>query len=104
MSVARALSRRLLVVALLQLIVACAGSGGEHGSGGGASERIELAEPDAAFPVAFSSIVGIRELGDGRVFISDRLGQALMLVDIAAGTADTVGRTGGGPGGNAYVQ
>ena len=87
-----------VAVAALPLIGACNGSGGESGFGGEASARLELSEPDAAFPEAFSSIAGIRELSDGRLFVSDRLGQVLMIVDLAEGMADTIGRVGGGPG------
>jgi len=98
MSVFREFSRRSWIVLLMPLIGACAGSGGEHWTGGGAADRVELSAPDAAFPVEFSSIVGIREMSDGRLFVSDRLGQALVLVDMDEGIADTIGRTGGGPG------
>jgi hypothetical protein len=91
-------SRTWIAVNLLFAAVACGGGDDGAGSGGGEYARLELSEPDAAFPEAFSSIVGIRELNDGRVFVADRLGQALMIVDLAAGTADTIGRVGGGPG------
>jgi hypothetical protein len=58
----------------------------------------QLPEADAVFPEAFSMISGLRELSDGRVMIADPLGQALLVVDLAAGVADTIGRVGGGPG------
>jgi hypothetical protein len=61
-------------------------------------QRHLLTEPNAVFPEALSSIVGLRELSDGRVVISDRLGQAVMVLDFAAAAVDTIGRTGGGPG------
>jgi hypothetical protein len=63
---------------------------------GQAAER-RLAAPDAAFPEAFSSVSGFRELPDGRVMIADGLGQALVVADMAAGRADTLGRVGQGP-------
>ena len=56
-----------------------------------------LSSPDARFPEAFSSLTGLRELPDGRVMVADPLGQALSVVDLDAGTADTLGRVGGGP-------
>ena len=56
-----------------------------------------LSSPDARFPEAFSSITGLRELPNGRVMIADPLGQALSIIDLEAGTADTLGRVGGGP-------
>lgn len=57
-----------------------------------------LTKPDATFPEAFGMVGGLRELRDGRVLIADPLGQALMVVDLVAGTADTIGRVGAGPG------
>ena len=56
-----------------------------------------LTTADASFPESFSSVRGLRELPDGRVLIADGFGQALVIVDMEAGTADTVGRVGGGP-------
>jgi hypothetical protein len=91
-------SRLWMVLAVLFAAGACGGAGEGSGTTGDAAASVELSEPDAAFPEAFSSIVGLRELSDGRLFVSDRLGQALMIVDLAASTADTIGRTGGGPG------
>ena len=57
-----------------------------------------LTKPDATFSEAFGLVGGLRELRDGRVLIADPLGQALMVVDLVAGTADTIGRVGAGPG------
>ena len=57
-----------------------------------------LDEADAVFPESFSTISGLRELRDGRLLIADALGQALMVVDLTAGVADTIGRVGAGPG------
>ena len=56
-----------------------------------------LTKADASFPESFSTVRGLRELPDGHILISDGLGQALMVVDLDAGTADTIGRIGGGP-------
>lgn len=99
MSFVRVLPGRLLIaVALLPALNACGSAGGDSSSASEAATRIHLSEPEATFPEAFSSIVGIRELSDGRLFVSDRLGQVLMFVDLASGTADTIGRVGGGPG------
>jgi hypothetical protein len=78
------------------LFGACGTRGGETSSQ--RADHTELAEPEATFAEPFSSIIGLRELSDSRVFVSDRLGQALMIVDFAEGTADTIGRVGGGPG------
>ncbi len=63
---------------------------------GQAAER-RLTTPDASFPEAFSLVSGLRELPDGRVMIADGLGQALVVADLEAGRADTLGRVGQGP-------
>ncbi len=56
-----------------------------------------LSQPDATFPEAFSLVQGLLEMPDGRVMIADPLGQALVLADLASGTADTLGGIGQGP-------
>ncbi len=61
-------------------------------------QRYSLTDPNAVFPEGLSSVAGLRELSDGRVIVSDRLGQAVIIIDFDATTADTIGRTGGGPG------
>lgn len=57
-----------------------------------------LDRPEATFPEPFSSVDGLLELSDGRILVADGLGQALLLVDMATGAVDTVGRVGQGPG------
>ncbi len=61
------------------------------------TKSVELTEPDATFPEAFSLIRGIRELPDGRVMVADPLGQTLAVLDMGRGVADTIGRPGQGP-------
>jgi hypothetical protein len=56
-----------------------------------------LTTPLASYPESFSSVAGLLELRDGRVLVADGLGQALVVLDMTRGTADTVGRTGPGP-------
>ena len=70
--------------------MAC-GSEGEEGS------RIGLGPAQAALEQEFAVIQTVRELPDGRVLFADPLGQALVVVDMEAGTADTLGRVGEGP-------
>ena len=53
--------------------------------------------PAGSFPEAFGYLNNVRELSDGRVLVADPLGQALVRVDLVSGTADTIGRVGGGP-------
>ncbi len=57
-----------------------------------------LTAPDARFPEAFGMVGGLRELRDGRILVADPLGQALMVINLQTGTADTIGRVGAGPG------
>ena len=62
-----------------------------------AQQQQRLTDAEAAFPESFSTVRGLLELEDGRLLIADGLGQALMIVDLDAGTADTIGRVGAGP-------
>jgi hypothetical protein len=81
-----------LALPLLLLGISC--GGGEDGSAGGPAVTLEL---DASYVEPFSFLNGVRELPDGRVMAADPLSQVLLRVDIDAGTADTLGRLGGGP-------
>lgn len=60
--------------------------------------RVSLSSPDASFPEPFSNLIGLRELSDGRVVISDRLEQAVRILDFASGSFEEVGGVGQGPG------
>ncbi len=60
--------------------------------------KIRLTTYEAALSEPFSSVAGLRELSDGRVLVSDRLEQALRLVDFASGGFEQIGQTGQGPG------
>lgn len=70
--------------------------------GGGAAAqkapRTVLSKPDASFPEPFSSVIGLRELADGRVVIADRLEQTVSILTLADGDLTPVGRQGQGPG------
>ena len=71
------------------------------GAGGVAAQsasRTVLSKPDASFPEPFSSVIGLRELPDGRVVLSDRLEQTVAILDLAGGDVTPVGRQGQGPG------
>ena len=57
-----------------------------------------LREPDAAYAEPLGMIQTVRALPDGRVLVADPLGQVLVAIDMDAGTADTIGRRGAGPG------
>jgi hypothetical protein len=52
----------------------------------------------ARYPHPFTSITGIRELSNGRVFVLDKREAQVELLDMASGTSKVVGRVGSGPG------
>ncbi|NIR45796.1 MAG: hypothetical protein GWN99_15290 [Gemmatimonadetes bacterium] len=60
--------------------------------------RTRLDDPEASFPEPFSSIEGLREFDDGRVMVSDRIEQAVRLIDFADGDMRQIGQVGQGPG------
>ena len=62
-----------------------------------AQER-HFSSAEAEYPEPFDLISGFRALPDGRVLVSDGIGEVVVAVDIAAGVADTLGRKGKGPG------
>jgi len=61
------------------------------------SQERTLTTPEARFDTPFDMIAGVRELADGRVLVSDGIAEALVAVDLAAGTAAPIGRAGRGP-------
>jgi len=83
-----------LAAPLLMGSISCA-DGGAPGGDAGLLATLEL---EAAYPEAFSYLSGVRELPDGRLLAADPLSQVLLRVDMATGTADTLGGIGGGPG------
>lgn len=62
------------------------------------SAQRDLGPPDATFPDGFALVQRVRELPDGRVMLADPLGQALVVLDMSRGTADTLSGVGQGPG------
>jgi len=62
-----------------------------------AQNTTTLAKADGYFPEGFGLVSGFRTLTDGRVMVGDPLGQALVIIDLDRGTADTLGRVGAGP-------
>ena len=86
-------TRRAVVAGLAATVAGCGVDSG--GEGGGGSAR--LAEPEAVFDHALSVVQTVREMPDGRVLVADPLGQVLLLVDMDAGVADTLGAVGEGP-------
>lgn len=76
---------------------ACVGLVATAGALEGQVTEQRLTEPAASFPHELSTIGGVMELPDGRLLLPDPLGQVLLALDLAAGTADTIGREGRGP-------
>lgn len=62
-----------------------------------AQERL-LTSPDVEYAEPFDLISGFRALPDGRVLVSDGIGEVVVAVDLDRGVADTLGRKGKGPG------
>ena len=81
-----------LAPSFLLVNIAC-GGGGDTGSGFVATFELEAEHPEP-----FSFLSGFRELPDGRLLAPDPLSQVLLRVDLDAGTADTLGGVGEGPG------
>lgn len=64
----------------------------------GAQESVRhLSRPDVTYVEAFAFLQRVRELADGRVVIADPLGQVVVIADLEAGKADTLGGVGQGP-------
>lgn len=78
-------------------LVAAAAACGIASAGDGGSQPVRLAEPEAVFDQALSLAQTVREMPDGRVLVADPLGQVLLVVDLDAGVADTLGAVGEGP-------
>jgi len=57
-----------------------------------------LTKPDAEYAEPFTMISAIRELGDGRVIVSDIREKSVQLVDLKSGKTQKIGREGSGPG------
>ena len=57
-----------------------------------------LSAPDRRLPVDFTRITGFYELNDGRVLVSDRGEELVVVADFATGRATPIGRKGSGPG------
>ena len=60
-------------------------------------EVVALGEPEAVWGEPFSFVSTVREFSDGTVLVGDPLGQVVLHIDLAAGTADTIGGVGEGP-------
>ena len=56
-----------------------------------------LSTPDKTLPINFTRIIGLYELRDGRVLVSDRGEEAVVVADFATGRTMPVGAKGSGP-------
>lgn len=88
--------RLVIAIALLTLV----GGPAEPAAAQGRTQPPErrLTRPEASYREPFSMIIGVRELPDGRVVVSDPIEQALLRIDLATGRAEPLGRVGEGPG------
>jgi hypothetical protein len=59
--------------------------------------RVELSSPVAVVDADFSQLRGVRELGDGRLLVSDRLEQKVLVLTPRDGKSTVIGRIGEGP-------
>lgn len=85
--------------ALAFFLFAACGVGGDGAQGEGEAEAGTFAtlELEAEYTEPFSALMTVREREDGTVMAADPLSQVLLRVDLAANTADTLGRVGEGP-------
>ena len=63
----------------------------------GSPEAQQVLQPSLQFPEPFSSVMGVRELSSGELFVADRIEKSLYRVDLETGSYDMVGRNGQGP-------
>ena len=56
-----------------------------------------LARPEARYTEPFTSLIGVRELSDGRVIVGDSHERTVQLLDLGRGTAKLLSREGAGP-------
>ena len=82
-----------IVLGALLALVSCGGGGGADLG----ETRFATLELDAAYPVPFSYLSGVREFSDGTMLAADPVSQVLLRLDLEAGTVDTLGRQGPGP-------
>lgn len=59
---------------------------------------LALGPADGAFPIGFTSITSVREIGDGRLLVADQGERRLYVLDWTAGEVEVVGGVGQGPG------
>ena len=86
------------VVVLFAGSVLIVRGGGPLGAGARSNQGpVALVDAEAVYDEAFSVVSTVRELPDGGVLVADALGQVLVRLDLAAGTADTLGSVGEGP-------
>jgi hypothetical protein len=67
-------------------------------AGAQVATAIKLKPAESKLGHEFSSIMGVRELADGRVLVTDFTEGKVLVADFAKGTATQVGRSGKGPG------
>ncbi|MCL4214477.1 MAG: hypothetical protein KJZ74_11210 [Gemmatimonadales bacterium] len=81
------------VVQLLVSILLFAGTAGAQ-----APTALKLKPATVTHPEEFSAITSVRELGDGRLLVTDPRERRMVVLDFGTGAARRVGREGRGPG------
>jgi len=90
-------------ISLLVAMAVAGCSGGDGSPTSGLEEgQYAVLELEAQHPEAFSFLNTVRERSDGSLLAADPLSQVVLRLDMAAGTADTIGRVGQGP--DEYMQ
>jgi hypothetical protein len=59
---------------------------------------VSLQPPNASLEQEFTAITSVRELGDGRVLLTDPRDKGLAVADFVRGSVEQIGRRGSGPG------
>jgi hypothetical protein len=93
-----ALLRRSRLTIFVPLLMAGCGEGTEEPTTPPEHAVWGSLDQEASFPEGFTYVGRVREKADGRVLVADPPGQRLLRLDFTAGTADTLGREGQGPG------
>lgn len=69
-----------------------------HGAAQTDVPEVRLGEPSAELSVAFSNVVSIVEIPDGRIIVADRREGRLVVADFSSDAVTMIGRIGQGPG------
>ena len=63
----------------------------------GGVATITLSKPEVEYAEPFTTVMGVRELRDGRVIVTDMQEKTIQLLDLRRGSATPIGKEGSGP-------